>query len=202
MGRITDKEFFNCSAEDLAIKLLGKIICYNNTKYMITVTEAYPANDCYNYAKVYGDSSFGHKCLLNNKNNQPGTCFITSDMIHILGSIDEHENLYNHILVRGGIKVENESLILEDPEMNFVVGKPALLCEKKLLLPTSKNFDLTTGERVCIENYIDVDKESIIKGRRIRLADNNDNDKDKEQYNIKYRFYFIPNEKYSREDEI
>lgn len=53
--RITDRAFFTCSAEELAPKLLGKIICKKENdgfiiRCRINVTEAYPGDDPVNDA--------------------------------------------------------------------------------------------------------------------------------------------------------
>lgn len=53
--RITDRSFFTCSAEELAPKLLGKILCHKDNdgfviRCRICVTEAYPNADVVNDA--------------------------------------------------------------------------------------------------------------------------------------------------------
>ena len=53
--RITDRSFFTCKAEELAPKLLGKILCHKDhdgfvIKCRIRVTEAYPTDDIVNDA--------------------------------------------------------------------------------------------------------------------------------------------------------
>ena len=53
--RILDRAFFTCSAEELAPKLLGKILCRKDSdgciiKNRICVTEAYPTDDAVNDA--------------------------------------------------------------------------------------------------------------------------------------------------------
>ena len=110
---IKDEDFFECSAEDLAQRLLGKVLCYKNSngktvKYMITVTEAYPANDKNSYINRKHEP-FGKSCLICDNNNKSGDCFTTPNGIHILGGEStslNNERAYDHVLIRGGIKVD------------------------------------------------------------------------------------------------
>ncbi len=100
--RITNRDFFTCSAEELASKLLGKILCHKENdgfviRCRIRVTEAYPTDDPVNDA-VRADKSgktttqFGEGGRLYVKSSR-GSCRFDI--------VAGHDNDRESVLIRG-----------------------------------------------------------------------------------------------------
>lgn len=189
---------FDKSADKVAPELLGKIIHCANGDYLITVTEAYPANDSYSYIyrathnedgtkKSEKEIKKGAKAykILTDK-SRVGEFFLYGGMLHLACKANktESENArieLDNVLIRGAVKVEDNTLIIDDNiNMNFGEGRPTTLVDTLKInnenLPTlgDINIPLTfvTGE-----------------GKRIGLK-YNDNANDK--YNdaeAEYRFF-------------
>ena len=186
------------NAQTLAHDLLGKIIHCANGDYLITVTEAYPANDSYSY--IYrathedGTKKSENKIDKNSKaykiltdETRVGEFFLYGGMLHLACKANktESENArieLDNVLIRGAVKVEDNTLIIDDNiKMNFGEGRPTTLVDTLKInnenLPTlgDINIPLTfvTGE-----------------GKRIGLKYNdNDNDKYKTDAEAEYRFF-------------
>jgi 3-methyladenine DNA glycosylase Mpg len=207
--RITNKEFFEKDAIQLAQDLLGKVICYdkegNEIRYMITVTEAYPYDDYYSYVNRE-QSGFSHDCLLKEE-NESGDCFINYNGIHILGSLGNDSRRFNHILIRGGIKIEKSDnqneyykLNFEHAEMNLKYGRPTILMEKlfddKLEKVKNRKYYLLDKSQtnIWLEDYKRVEFEAK---KRIGLTNPDKLETNKAEaektYDKPFRYYFYPN---------
>lgn len=132
----------NKDAQTLAHDLLGKIIHCADGDYLITVTEAYPAKDSYSYIYRATHNEDGTEKSENeiNKNgkaykiltdkNMVGEFFLYGGMLHLAGKEnngkDENARIeLDNVLIRGAVKVEDNTLIIDDNiNMNFGKGKP------------------------------------------------------------------------------
>ena len=126
-------------AKTIARDLLGKIISFAGKNYLITVTEAYPADDYYSYIYRATHNEDGTKKSENeiNKNgkaykiltdeNMVGEFFLYGGMLHLAGKENKVEAQIelDNVLIRGAVKVEDNTLIIDDNiNMNFGKGKP------------------------------------------------------------------------------
>lgn len=129
-------------AKTIARDLLGKIISFAGKNYLITVTEAYPADDSYSY--IYrATHEDGIKKRENeiNKNgkaykiltdeNMVGEFFLYGGMLHLACKANkvESENArieLDNVLIRGAVEIEDDKLIINENNinMNFGKGKP------------------------------------------------------------------------------
>ena len=201
---------YNQDAVSLAQALLGKVICYDKgtekIKYLITVTEAYPASDCYSYVnRDEKRTGFGYNCLIpeemrnktkyhDNIQNAPGKCFIVSNAIHILGSLANNQR-YNHVLIRGGIRLDkNECLVIEKPKMNFVIGEPITLCQEKLKIEESSITYNLKGEKskLFIEFYNNISNTETLQRKRYKLKPNDKDVNTPKAIDNHYRYFIIP----------
>lgn len=129
----------NKDAKTIARDLLGKIISFSGKNYLITVTEAYPADDSYSY--IYrATHEDGTKKSENeiNKNgkaykiltdeNMVGEFFLYGGMLHLAGKEnDENTRIeLDNVLIRGAVEIEDDKLIIDENNinMNFGKGKP------------------------------------------------------------------------------
>lgn len=129
----------NKDAKTIARDLLGKIISFAGKNYLITVTEAYPADDSYSY--IYrATHEDGTKKSENeiNKNgkaykiltdeNMVGEFFLYGGMLHLAGKEnDENTRIeLDNVLIRGAVEIEDDKLIIDENNinMNFGKGKP------------------------------------------------------------------------------
>lgn len=139
--------FFDKSADEVATELLGKIMHCASGDYLITVAEAYPANDSYSYIyrathnvdgtkKSENDIKKGAKAykILTDK-NRAGEFFLYGGMLHLACKANktESENArieLDNVLIRGAVKVEDNTLIIDDNiNMNFGEGRPTTLVD-------------------------------------------------------------------------
>lgn len=187
--------FFDKSADKVAPELLGKIIHCANGDYLITVTEAYPANDSYSYIyrathNVDGTKKSENEIDKNGKaykiltdENMVGEFFLYGGMLHLACKANKENARFelDNVLIRGAVKVEDNTLIIDDNiKMNFGEGRPTTLVKTLKIdennLSTLKIYDssLSFARKGC---------------ERIGLK-YNDNANDK--YNdaeAKYRFF-------------
>ncbi len=184
---------YNKRAEFLAKELLGKIISYKRHKYMITVTEDYPFDEteAISYVNKY-KSGKGHDALIGE--DKIGTCFIYGGMLHIVckGGMKKREDgteeyRCDNILIRGAIKVEEDKVIPHECEvLNFVTGKPFVLCHDILGIPANQPpINLCEGNcssDVIIADYKSYADEKIKSCKRVNI--NNES---------KLRFYIDKN---------
>ena len=127
------------NAQTIARDLLGKIISFAGKNYLITVTEAYPADDYYSYIYRATHNEDGTKKSENeiNKNgkaykiltdeNMVGEFFLYGGMLHLAGKANKVEARIelDNVLIRGAVKVEDNTLIIDDNiNMNFGEGRP------------------------------------------------------------------------------
>lgn len=181
-------------ATDLARNLLGKIIHCANGDYLITVTEAYPANDAYSYIYRATHNEDGTKKSENeiDKNskaykiltdeNMVGKFFLYGGMLHLAGKANKENARFelDNVLIRGAIKIKDNTLIIDDNiNMNFGVGRPTTLVNTLKI----NNEDLPTLGDINIPLTFVPDK-----GKRIGLK-YNDNDKYKTAAKAEYRFF-------------
>lgn len=190
--------FFDKSADKVAHDLLGKIMHCASGDYLITVTEAYPAKDSYSY--IYrathedGTKKSENKIDKNSKaykiltdETRVGEFFLYGGMLHLACKANktESENArieLDNVLIRGAVKVEDNTLIIDDNiNMNFGEGRPTTLVKTlkidKNNLSTLKIYDssLSFARKEC---------------ERIGLKYNdNDNDKYKTDAEAEYRFF-------------
>ena len=173
-------------AKAFAKDLLGSVICYNGTKYLITIVEIYPYDEepddngkpiSYVNRKDRGD---GYKILIGN--DKPGTIFVFSSMIHVVGECETSDSTgrCDNALIRGAIKLEDDRLILEDEKMSFNKGKPYTLCctifnQKSGINFKSYNKNDTEMQIRKIQGY-KISDENIVAKERIGLAKAKDND--------------------------
>ena len=184
---------YNKRAEHLAKELLGKTIIYKNKysdelKYMITVTEAYPFDEteAISYVNKY-KSGKGHDALIGE--DKIGTCFVYGGMLHIVckGGMKKRDDgteeyRCDNILIRGAIKIDNDKLKPECDTLNFVTGRPYVLCHD-ILKVTLNQFkinqsDGNSSSGVTIDDYKSYADKNIKSCKRVNI--NNDS---------KLRFY-------------
>ncbi len=190
--------FFDKSADKVAPELLGKIIHCANGDYLITVTEAYPANDSYSYIyrathNVDGTKKSENKIDKNSKaykiltdETRVGEFFLYGGMLHLACKANktESENArieLDNVLIRGAVKVEDNTLIIDDNiNMNFGEGRPTTLVD------TLKIDDNNLSTLRIYDSSLSFESE---KGKRIGLK-YNDNANDKYKTDAKaYRFF-------------
>ena len=118
----------NKDAQTLAHDLLGKIIHCADGDYLITVTEAYPADDYYSYIYRATHNEDGTKKSENeiDKNgkaykiltdeNMVGEFFLYGGMLHLACKANKAEARIelDNVLIRGAVKVEDNTLIIDD----------------------------------------------------------------------------------------
>lgn len=128
----------NKDAQTLAHDLLGKIIHCADGDYLITVTEAYPANDSYSYIyrATHEDDTKKSENEINKNGkaykiltdeNMVGEFFLYGGMLHLACKANKAEARIelDNVLIRGAVKVEDNTLIIDDNvNMNFGKGKP------------------------------------------------------------------------------
>lgn len=134
--------FFDKSADKVASELLGKIMHCASGDYLITVTEAYPADDSYSYIYRATHNDDGTKKSENeiDKNskaykiltdeNMVGKFFLYGGMLHLAGKANKENARFelDNVLIRGAVKVEDNTLIIDDNiNMNFGEGRPTTL---------------------------------------------------------------------------
>lgn len=132
----------NKNKQPLARYLLGKIIHCAGGDYLITVTEAYPANDYYSYIyrathnedeteKSENDiKKDGKAYKFLTDENMVGKFFLYGGMLHLAGKANEANARIelDNVLIRGAIKIEDNTLIIDDNiKMNFGEGRPTTL---------------------------------------------------------------------------
>lgn len=125
-------------AKTLAHDLLGKIISFAGKNYLITVTEAYPADDYYSYIyrATHEDDTKKSENEINKNGkaykiltdeNMVGEFFLYGGMLHLAGKANKVEARIelDNVLIRGAVKVEDNTLIIDDNiNMNFGEGRP------------------------------------------------------------------------------
>ena len=134
----------NKDTQTLAHDLLGKIIHCADGDYLITVTEAYPADDYYSYIYRATHNEDGTKKSENeiDKNgkaykiltdeNMVGEFFLYGGMLHLACKANKAEARIelDNVLIRGDVKVEDNTLIIDDNiNMNFGEGRPTTLAK-------------------------------------------------------------------------
>lgn len=134
--------FSDKSADEVARELLGKIMHCAGGDYLITVTEAYPANDYYSYIyrathnedeteKSENDiKKDGKAYKFLTDENMVGKFFLYGGMLHLAGKANKANARIelDNVLIRGAIKIEDNTLIIDDNiKMNFVEGRPTTL---------------------------------------------------------------------------
>lgn len=174
---------YNKRAEYLAKELLGKTIIYkkdnDELKYMITVTEAYPFDEteAISYVNKY-KSGKGHDALIGE--DKIGTCFVYGGMLHIvckggMKKLEDGTEEYrcDNILIRGAIKVDNNEFTKECDALNFVVGRPFVLCRKKLDIPSNQSTinqsNGNSSSSVTIADYKNYADENIKLCKRVNI---------------------------------
>lgn len=136
--------FFDKSADEVASKLLGKIMHCASGDYLITVTEAYPADDSYSYIYKATHNDDGTKKSENkiDKNSKAykiltdesmvGEFFLYGGMLHLACKANKENARFelDNVLIRGAVKVEDNTLIIDDNiNMNFGEGRPTTLVD-------------------------------------------------------------------------
>lgn len=139
---VEDEKVEDENKQPLASYLLGKIMHCAGGDYLITVTEAYPAEDYYSYIyrathnEDYTEKS-ENKIDKNGKaykiltdENMVGKFFLYGGMLHLAGKANK-ENArieLDNVLIRGAIKIDDNTLIIDDNiNINFGEGRPTTL---------------------------------------------------------------------------
>ena len=194
----------NKDAQTLAHDLLGKIIHCADGDYLITVTEAYPANDSYSYIYRATHNEDGTKKSENeiNKNgkaykiltdkNMVGKFFLYGGMLHLAGKANKVEARIelDNVLIRGAIKIEDNKLIIDENNvnMNFGQGRPTTLV-KALGIHDDNDENLF----LLCDRLLSVNE--ITESKRIGLGDQDNLDA-----NAKYRFFISAFNYYTEEN--
>lgn len=126
-------------AQTLAHDLLGKIIHCADGDYLITVTEAYPADDYYSYIyrATHEDDTKKSENEINKNGkaykiltdeNMVGKFFLYGGMLHLACKANKVEARIelDNVLIRGAVEIEDDKLIINENNinMNFGKGKP------------------------------------------------------------------------------
>ena len=187
---------YNKRAVDLAKELLGKIIEYNNIRYMITVTEAYPYDETDNKTGKIKSISYvnrssngkGHDELTGE--DKIGNCFIYGHMIHIAckggpSKLWGNEYSCDNVLIRGAIEVDGKSINNGNDRLNrlnYKIGSPYTLGSTIFKIPKDQ-------PALSL-----VDNKQIIKVYDFKSFDEKDSDVET-RYNLtddeKYRYFLI-----------
>lgn len=197
----------NKDAQTLAHDLLGKIIHCADGDYLITVTEAYPANDSYSYIyrathnedgtkkseKEIKKDSKAYKILTDK--NMVDKFFLYGGMLHLACKANkvESENArveLDNVLIRGAIKIEDNKLIIDENNvnMNFGQGRPTTLV-KALGIHDDNDENLF----LLCDRLLSVNE--ITESKRIGLGDQDNLDA-----NAKYRFFISAFNYYTEEN--
>lgn len=189
-------------AKTIARDLLGKIISFAGKNYLITVTEAYPADDYYSYIYRATHNEDGTKKSENeiNKNgkaykiltdeNMVGEFFLYGGMLHLACKANkvESENArieLDNVLIRGAIKIEDNKLIIDENNvnMNFGKGKPTDLAKTLKIddnnLSTLRIYDSSLSftskecERIGLKNGKNPDVKAIKAKYRLLIKEFN-----------------------------
>ena len=165
--RFTEKDriLFTKNADDLALFLLGKILCHNIDgtvlKFLITETEAYGKDDPFCHSKNYktgngvevqkmqGGTIYVH----NRTTNEPGSMF---DIVS--GKKGEGEG----VLIRGGMDVKKLELIEGPRKLGYAI---------RMIYENNKK-DLLNSKNIWLEEIpsIIISENNIIKKPRIGLS--------------------------------
>ena len=108
--RITDRSFFTCKAEELAPKLLGKILCRSVEnrviRFRLTEVEAYCANDTACHSNKYKTGNgvitqhmIGGTLYVHYRNNE----YCGSSFDIVANTAEKAES----VLIRGGINIDD-----------------------------------------------------------------------------------------------
>lgn len=126
-------------AKTIARDLLGKIISFAGKNYLITVTEAYPADDycSYIYRATHEDDTKKSENEINKNGkaykiltdeNMVGKFFLYGGMLHLACKANKVEARIelDNVLIRGAVEIEDDKLIINENNinMNFGKGKP------------------------------------------------------------------------------
>lgn len=172
-------------AKTIARDLLGRIISFAGKNYLITVTEAYPADDYYSYIYRATHNEDGTKKSENeiDKNgkaykiltdeNMVGEFFLYGGMLHLACKANKAEARIelDNVLIRGAVKVEDNTLIIDDNiNMNFGEGRPTTLAktlkidDNKLsslrIYDSSLSFTSENCERIGLKDEKNPDAEA------------------------------------------
>lgn len=168
--------FFDKSADKVAPELLGKIMHCAGGDYLITVTEAYPAEDYYSYIyRATHNEDYTEKSenkidkngkaykILTDK-NMVGEFFLYGGMLHLACKANKSEARIelDNVLIRGAIKIDDNTLIIDDNiNLNFGEGRPTTLVNTLKInnknLPTLGDinipltFDTGNGKRIGLK---------------------------------------------------
>lgn len=191
--------FFDESADEVAPKLLGKIMHCAGGDYLITVTEAYPAKDSYSYIYRATHNEDGTEKSENeiNKNgkaykiltdeNMVGEFFLYGGMLHLAckANKEESENAQielDNVLIRGAVEIEDDKLIINENniKMNFGEGRPTTLVD------TLKIDDNNLSTLRIYDSSLSFTSENC---ERIGLKDEKNPDAKNTDAKAKYRFF-------------
>lgn len=175
-----------------AKELLGSVICYNATKYLITVVEIYPYDE-------EPDDNGKHISYVNREDNgkgkeiltgkdKPGTIFTYSAMIHVVGKCEKYSDngRCDNALIRGAIKIKDGKLIVDkkNKSMNYKEGRPDTLC--RTIFNKQSGIGFRAYKTDDTEMQIDYSKIYSIKDKDIVVGDRINIQKEK---NNNLRFY-------------
>ena len=163
--RINSRDFYTCNSEELAQKLIGKIICHDIDgeviRFRITETEAYCENDTASHSCKYKSGNgvvsqhmIGGVLYVHYDNKDyPGSSFdIVANM----------EGVAESVLIRGGYNLNNKNESYD--------SKPRLLGEAlKIDYHLLNHTDLTESNIIWIEDDSFDTAERIIRQKRIGL---------------------------------
>ena len=162
MCSILKKSFYEQKSLDVASKLLGKMLLFNQHKGIITETEAYigqddpAAHSFHGYTKrtsvMFGNAGFSYVYLI-------------YGMYHCLNVVTEPEGFPAAILIRSII-------LLSKNKPHIIVNGPGKICKILHITKEHNNIDITATLNFCIcdtnlyvNNYICTPRIGISKAK-------------------------------------
>ena len=156
---ILKKSFYEQPSLDVASKLLGKKLIFNQHQGIITETEAYighndPAAHCYRGYTKRTSVMFGY----------PGFSYIyfIYGMYYCLNVVTEPKGFPAAILIRGIVLLSNN-------KPNIIINGPGKLCRILQITTEHNNIDMTQNYNFCICNA-NIDINNYICTPRIGIS--------------------------------
>ncbi|AHC39478.1 DNA-3-methyladenine glycosylase [Ehrlichia muris] len=159
---ILKKPFYEQSSLNVASKLLGKRLSFNQYQGIITETEAYIGQD-----DPAAHSAHGYTKRTSVMFGSPGFSYVyfIYGMYHCLNVVTEAKGFPAAVLIRGIV-------LLSDNQPNTVISGPGKLCKILKITKEHNNIDITQNNNFCIcktdidiDNYICTPRIGISKGK-------------------------------------
>ena len=175
--RLTDSNFFTVSAEQLAPKLLGKILVRNINGKLIKVkiveTEAYIGKiDRACHAHLENRSRWKSAAL----NNRGGCAYVylIYSMYYCFNIASSVEGDPQGVLIRAAEPLDHHTIPVpsqHDPKKKFhyYTNGPGKLCRALNIDISLNHIDLTTSDLIYLEDQPELDQDQIVITKRVNI---------------------------------